>query len=359
MRGFTFFWGLLALLLMIQAVVALRIDGNPVHILYENGSQTTYSFHISGAEHIEPYVREDALHAVTIIDPLPQGGDRNVQVVVNVTGAPAPGVYKAFFGAREIGPDNSFIGGVIAIEIPIVVEIPPPSPSPVLAITLPDIHQGEQISGNLHIANRGAMTMENLVVTAAFAKRTSVVPAPTSIGPLQEQDIPLAFDTALLEPGAYIFLVEVSYEGGNTTIEKALFIYGEGMRILNATTTLDYAPIVPFTVAVENIAEHPVTSFALYTLGTSSGRTNLLSVPSQKKAVLSGYLELGNMTPGTYPLIIAVVSGGTNETKVFSALIENPATSNGQNFPVAMVVLFGAALLVAGGYFVRKKRFLR
>ena len=181
-------------------------------MLFQSGLEKTYTFYLYDDAQIRCSIEGDLAQYAIIKDPNPDGGPRNVEVVLTLPDYLEPGTHTLFITATQsAGIGMATVGGVASVRTGVTVFALYPGKRPVIdGLSASDLNINEKKAFSIEIMNTGEepiIDAKGLITiydqdnnTVAILRTDSV-----GIGAFEKQSVSAVLDAALynLSVGRY------------------------------------------------------------------------------------------------------------------------------------------------------------
>lgn len=345
-------------------------------ILFQPGLEKKYTFYLYDAPHIRGNVLGELAQYTTVIDADPDGGARNIDLVIKLPDYLEPGIHSLTISATEsISGETGSAGAYTSVETHIKVFALYPGKHPDFnEVVANDLNTGEKSVLGLSVTNNGEET-----VTGASGKITiydvnnltvAILNADTkSIGPFETQSLNTVLDAAMynLTPGKYRAVGTVTYDGLelNYTKESTFIVGSMNLNIVDSTPDIYVNATNKYYMTIESDWAANIDN-VYATIRMPDGETvktpniDLIKPEQGRKAAgqLEAYLETKGLEVGTYNLDVTLYyKGNTDTKKVKVNIIEGEAPKidkpkTGINSTTVLIIISVILAIFVAVYFL-------
>ncbi|MFH1211807.1 MAG: hypothetical protein V1659_02640 [Candidatus Woesearchaeota archaeon] len=355
---------LVLLLSIINAVSAVDFTGpssNDRKIVFEPGLVKSFTFSIGGAAHLKTFLTGDLLEYVTLEDPDPDGGARDITATIRLPDSLPAGNYKFAVGAGEsAGPSGATVGGVTAIQAAIWVYVY--REDKYLEYVFGPEDANINSTGKLRF-DVNSFSKQNLDSVRGFASiyDTSdrlIMNVTTDVFSLSSGErktiyVPYSTQTGFV-PSQYKAKGFVVYDGITTNTQESMFKIGDlGLDIISCTETLYAGEINKFFITVQNTWNGILENvYAKITINGKEFSTPFISLYNFETKSLEGYWDAVNLEPGEFDANVNVFfADGKVKTKTCKLTLTERPISGPEEKPkkplsLAMIVIIVLVVLL-------------
>jgi hypothetical protein len=167
-----------------------------------------------------------------------------------------PGPHKLLVGAREVPPEDQFLGTAINIRAVVYVYVPYPGRYAEMGLNIPDGNIDEEIPVELNVVNRGKDDLLlNSVKIDFFTENKKIhemIFNPVELKTAEEKYFRKFLDSKGYNPGDYFAEATINY-GEENFINKSFRIGSLFVNITNFTNTLESGGIRKFYIGVQSL----------------------------------------------------------------------------------------------------------
>ena len=312
--------------------------------LVEPGKDVKYEFYVFDSPRVNANIEGDFTPYVTLSDPNPGGGPRNVDVTIKIPDNATPGRHTIYLTATEAPPSTGTVGGIASVRTGVTAIVLYPGKYPVFnGMNIDDVNVNEtaQITVSLTNYGREAIIQANGTITIYDSENKTVAVVQTGNAPYwpyETRDLKASLDTAAfnLAPGIYKAAVNISYDGEslNSTPQQTQFIVGQlKVNVIDSSKVAYPNATNKYQLSIES--DWAGTLSDVYAIiKTPNGKTLKtpsidlrIPAPGQKSdAVLETYWETTGMNLGDYNMDVTLYyKDQTNTVSVPVKIIEGTA----------------------------------
>jgi hypothetical protein len=350
-----------ALVLILPNAYAIGITPSKITMGFQPNSIHTFKFTALYAPRIDLYTRGDLAEYAEIIDPNPNGGPREFQVVLKLPGELEPGRRTLLVGVIEHAPEGATIGGRAAYQAPIYVEVPYPGVFIKSNLLAPNVNVGEPVDFVVKLENKGYDIVQSLNikidVSDALGNHLETITHPTTqIGGVSERQYDLQWKALGMPAGAYVAKATIDYDGEIIELERNFNIGTQVIDIINFTKTAQAGKINPFEVLITSGWNSPFDNvYGQIDINDKKFKTPGISLGPWRNGTLLGYWDATSIEAGTYDVEVVVhygesISRSTGIIKAAEQTVEvkeSPAPVKlGSRGMLALILLVVAIMFV-------------
>jgi len=333
--SFLFFILFLIILVIAQPVSGVGIGqyGSQKVILFEPNLEKTYSFYLYDGEYISASLEGDLAQYATIKDPNPNGGPRNIEVLLKLPDYLEPGTHGMYLIASQGSHDTSgSVGGVAVVKVSLgAYALYPGKKLEATGITATDMNVNEKNALMIYVTNEGEETITNAngIITIYDQNNNTIAILKTdskSIAPFENQILTATLDAAIynLSRGTYRAVATASYEEGdvNKTMETNFAVGELNVYILDTTQDIIVNATNKYYITLESDWSGDITDvYAKITMPdgkiVKSPNIDLIKPGPGRKAAgqIEAYVETTGLKTGSYDVDVTLYYKGLINTK--------------------------------------------
>ena len=341
---------------------------NQQSILFQPGLQKTYSFYVYDDSAIHCSIEGDLAEYATIKDPNPNGGPRNVEVVLTLPDYLEPGSHTLYIVATQASSNGeATVGGVASVRTGVNVFALYPGKYPVFTSTnANDLNLNEKTTITIGLSNNGEETIDNangiIIVydqnnnTIAILHTNSV-----SVGPFETQSLSTVLDATLynLSVGTYRAVGNLTCDGINVnyTTETNFIVGTLNVDIVDTTPEVIVNATNKYYINLESDWSGDIDNvYAKITMpdGKVIKTPNVDMIKatqgSKPQAQIEAYLETAGLNTGSYDIDVTLYYKGLSKSNKIklnvingkAPLIEKPKIIS----PMTIFIALGIIVII-------------
>ena len=356
---------------LVDGVYAVRISPDSVRIEFQPNLEQSYLFKAGGAPKIEVYKKGDLADYVYFNQTVLDDDSYFVVTVKLPSHIDTPGDNIVFIGAREFrGTAGGTVGGIAAIQAPIVIRVPYPGIYPSISFNMPEfVNADEIIPITIDIQNFGTND-----IMASRAAINIFDPGGNQIQALLTDQQPVksksaaaltaSLNTTGMKAGIYKGTANVTFDGNYQAIEKNFRVGVLSVNILNYTKDFLKDKIGIFEIEVQSMWSGRIdNAFAEIEISNSTKTMDALKTPAGtlepwQKIKLSTFLDTTGLGEGRYNAKISIFYSGTSSTLDGEVAIFSPQESHYLKYlnTTAILIALAALLIIFNLIFLLKRK---
>jgi len=365
----------------VQPVLGVGIGkySNEQSMLFQSGLEKTYTFYLYDDAQIRCSIEGDLAQYAIIKDPNPDGGPRNVEVVLTLPDYLEPGTHTLFITATQsAGIGMATVGGVASVRTGVTVFALYPGKRPVIdGLSASDLNINEKKAFSIEIMNTGEepiIDAKGLITiydqdnnTVAILRTDSV-----GIGAFEKQSVSAVLDAALynLSVGRYKAVGNITSDNVdvNNTVEAYFIVGSMNVDIMDTTKDVIVNATNKYYITLESDWSGNIDNvYAKITLpnGKVVKTPNVDMIKpgqgSKAAAQIETYLETNDLGIGTYDVDVTVFYQGLSKSSKIKLNVINGKAPEIEKpkLITPMTIFIGVGIIVilfVSGYFLVFRR---
>jgi hypothetical protein len=301
--------------------------------LFTPGLEKSYTFYLYDSDNIGASVEGDLAEYTTIIDPNPNGGPRNIQVVLKMPEYIEPGMHTIYLTASQVSNgQTASVGGVAQVRTSLNVYALYPGKRPEFTgISADDLNINEKSAIKISVINNGEETIDaaNGLITVYDEGNNTIAVLHTdsqSVKPFETQTL-----TAILDASEYNLSVGKYKATGSLTsdgeaadyVMNTTFIVGQmKVDIVDSTPDVIVNATNKYYITLESDWSGDINDvYAKITMPNGkvikSPNIDLVKPSQGSKAAgqIEMYMETAGIAIGTYDVDVTVYYRGLTSTR--------------------------------------------
>lgn len=342
--------------ILVDIAYAIRISPDTVRIEFEPNLEKSITFRVGGSQKIELY-KKGALADYVDLSESVVGGDSSFTVTVKLPSyIDTPGDNIVLIGAREYSGGGGTVGGVAAIQTPIVIRVPYPGIYPEFSLSAPDANIDETVPIIIRIRNLGTDKIKRAVAQIDIIDSDNLLAKKLTTNELSVEskstvDLMAFFNTTGVKSGSYRAIANVTYDANYTLLERNFRVGILSVKLLNYTKEFLKDKIGKFEIElqskwnskIDDLHAEIIISNGTKTIETLKTPTTSLE-PWQKIKIYT-FWDTTDLAEGKYNARIILYYAGTSSTSDNEVMIFKPKESliskymNTTTILIALVIL--------------------
>lgn len=338
---------------------SIGISPSSFRFFFEPELERTFNYRVTSSDSSQPikiYVIGDLAEYVTISkDSFIGKGDFNVRIKLPST-IEKPGMHTILIGAiedKEEAKGENIIGGIAAVQARIDIIVPYPGVYLEHTFNIGNINEKEKAQTEIKLDNLG---LENLSIKATikiYDQNETEVLITKEIKEIfleskKSKVIIEELDTEKFNPGEYIGILTLEYEGKTDKVSSQFKIGEFFIRIVDYSYIFEKGKINPFNIEVESKwntkIDRVYATVSISDEGVLLQRFETLSKELSPWEIknLTGYIDATELESKRYTASISIKYENSSTNKLVAVYIEEPSEKE-----VLPFIILGIVLLIA------------
>lgn len=301
--------------------------------LFSPGLEKSYTFYVYDSPNIGVTLEGDLIEYATIIDSNPNGGPRNIEVLLKMPEYIEPGMHTMYMVASQVSNgESASVGGIAQVKTTLNVYALYPGKRPEFqSIVADDLNINEKSAIKLLVVNNGEETVESAsgVVTVYDESNNIIAVLHTdskSVGAFETQTLTTILDASLynLGVGKYKAIGNLTNDGENADhIMNTTFIVGQlKVDVIDTTPDVIVNATNKYYITLESDWSGDINDvYAKVTMPNGkvlkSPNIDLVKPSQGRKAAgqVEMYMETNGIDIGSYDVDVTVYYRGLTTTK--------------------------------------------
>ncbi len=319
----------------VNSVYAIRIYPDTLRIEFVPNFEGSFEFRVGGAEKIEVYKKGALADYVYFSQTIFENQGIFTVTVKLPEHIDTPGDNIILIGAREYSDKGGTVGGVAAIQTPIVIRVPYPGVYIDTGLSVPDSSVDETITITIPIKNLGTNDIKSASASIFIFDSDNVMVKTIhtkgiSVKSRSESNLVVSLNTTAMRSGTYRAIANLTYDGNHMSFEKYFKIGVLSVNILDYTREFLKDKISRFELEVESKWNSRIDNlFSEIQIFNTTKYIDTLRTPTVvldpwQKTKLTAFFDTSDLGVGTYYAKITIFYADTSLTLDGEVLIINP-----------------------------------
>ena len=342
---------------LVDSVYAIRISPDSVRVEFEPNREQSFLFRVGGAQKIELYKKGDLADYVSFNQTILEDGNYFIVTVKLPSHIDTPGDNLVFIGAREFTETGGTVGGVAAIQTPVVIRVPYPGVYPSMDLSVPDASIDETIAITIRINNLGTDDIKKAKAYIDIFDSDNILTKELNT---DEQPVKSKSDTTLtallntsgMKASTYRAVANVTYDVNYSILEKNFKVGVLSLSILNYTKEFLKDKIGKFEIEIQSKWNIKIDGvYAEINIFNNTRTIDILKTPTAsiepwQKSKLSTFWDTTELAEGNYNVKITVYYAGTSSTLDSEIIILKPKESFISKYVNTTTILIALVMLL-------------
>ena len=353
-------------IILISTAYAIRISPDSIRIEFEPNLEKSFVFMIGGASKVEIYKSGALSEYVQLDKTILDDGSKFTVTVKLPDHITTPGDNIILIGAREYVEKGGTVGGIAAIQTPIVIRVPYPGIYADMEMSIPDASVDEIIGITINIHNLGTDDIKSAKASIDIFDSDKILTKnvntnQASIKSRSEAELRTQLNTSGMKSGTYTAIANVYYDENNKTLEKNFRIGVLSVKVLNYTREFLRDKIGKFEIDAMSKWNSKIDDlYAEIKIFNGTKIIDTLKTPTAslepwQVTKLSTFLDTTGLGEGIYNIKITIYYAGTSSTLDGEVYILKPEESFISKYInittilivfVVLLIIFNAVILL-------------